>query len=84
MSFGLTNVSTVFQHTMNDIFWEHIDDFVVIHLDDILIYSKNEEDHTKHVRLVLEKLRGQRLYSKRKKCLFYQTEMEFLGFIATT
>jgi hypothetical protein len=57
MPFGLTNAPAVFQHMMNDIFREHLDDFVVIYLDDILIFSKNEEEHKKHVRLVLEKLR---------------------------
>ena len=56
MPFGLTNAPAVFQHMMNDIFREHLDDFVVIYLDDILIFSKNEEEYEKHVRLVLEKL----------------------------
>ena len=84
MPFGLTNAPAVFQHMMNDIFLEHLDDFVVIYLDDILIYSKNKEEHEKHVRLVLEKLRERGLYAKLEKCLFHQTEMEFLGFVATT
>lgn len=84
MPFGLTNAPAVFQHMMNDIFREHLDDFVVIYLDDILIYSKNEEEHEKHVRLVLEKLRERGLYAKLEKCLFHQSEMEFLGFVATT
>ena len=69
---------------MNDIFREHLNDFVVIYLDDILIFSKNKGEHEKHVRLVLEKLRERGLYAKLEKCLFHQTEMEFLGFIATT
>ena len=56
MPFGLTNAPVVFQHMMNDIFREHLDDFVVIYLDDILIFSTNEGEHKKHVRLVLEKL----------------------------
>ena len=84
MPFGLTNVPAVFQRMMNDIFWEHLDDFIVIYLDDILIFSKNEKEHEKHVCLVLEKLREQGLYAKLEKCLFHQTEMEFLKFIATT
>ena len=84
MPFGLTNAPKVFQHMMNDIFQGHLDDFVVIYLDDILIFSKNKEEHKKHVRLVLEKLRKRGLYAKLEKCLFHQTEMEFLGFIATT
>ena len=69
---------------MNDIFREHLDDFIVIYLDDILIFSKNEEEHEKHVPLVLEKLRERGFYAKLEKCLFHLTKMEFLGFIATT
>jgi hypothetical protein len=84
MPFGLTNAPAVFQHMMNDIFREYLDDFVVIYLDDILIFSKNEEEHEKHVRLILKKLRERGLYAKLEKCLFHQTEMEFLGFVATT
>ena len=84
MPFGLTNAPAVFQHMMNDIFREYLDDFVVIYLDDILIFSKNEEEHEKHVQLVLKKLRERGLYAKLEKCLFHQTEMEFLGFVATT
>ena len=84
MPFGLTNAPAVFQYMMNDIFREYLDDFIVIYLDDILIYSKNEEEHDKHVCLVLEKLHERGLYAKLEKCQFHQTEMEFLGFIATT
>ena len=69
---------------MNDIFREHLDDFVIIYLNDILIFSKNEEEHKKHVCLVLEKLRERGLYAKLEKCLFHPTKMDFLGFIATT
>ena len=58
MPFGFTNDPAVFQHMINDIFREYLDNFVVIYLDDILIFSKNKEDHEKHVRLVLEKLRN--------------------------
>jgi hypothetical protein len=54
MPFGLTNTLVVFQQKMNDILWEYLDHFVVIYLDDILIYSKNEEEHKHHVRLVLK------------------------------
>ena len=67
---------------MNDIFREHLDDFVVIYLDGILIFSKNKEEHEKHVRMVLENLREQRLNAILEKCVFHQTEMEFLRFIA--
>ncbi len=57
MPFGLTNAPAVFQHLMNDIFWEYMDEFVVVYLDDILIFSKDQETHDKHVRLVLATLR---------------------------
>jgi hypothetical protein len=56
MPLELTNAPAFFQHMMNDIFWDYLDHFVVIYLDDILIYSKNEEEHKHHVRVVLEKL----------------------------
>ena len=81
MPFGLTNAPAIFQHLMNDIFREFLDDFVVCYLDDILIYSKNEEDHKQHVRLVLEKLRNAGLYAKLEKCVFHQPQVEFLGYI---
>ena len=81
MPFGLTNAPAIFQHLMNDIFREFLDDFVVCYLDDILIFSKNEVDHEKHVRLVLEKLRNAGLYAKLEKCVFHQPQVEFLGYI---
>jgi hypothetical protein len=52
MPFGLTNAPAIFQHLMNDVFWEFLDNFVVCYLDDILVFSKNEEEHINHVRLV--------------------------------
>jgi hypothetical protein len=55
MPFGLTNAFVVFQHMMNDNFYEYLDDFVVCYIDDILIFSKNMVDHERHVRLVWEK-----------------------------
>jgi hypothetical protein len=83
MPFGLTNAPAVFQHMMNDIFWEYLDHFFVIYLDDTLIYSKNEKKHEHHVRLVLEKLREYGFYAKQEKCLFYQSMVEFLGYIVS-
>ena len=56
MPFGLTNASAIFRHLMNDVFREFLDHFVVVYLDDILVFSKNEKDHENHVQLVLEKL----------------------------
>ena len=81
MPFGLTNAPAIFQHMMNNIFREFLDDFVVCYLDDILIYSKNPEDHEQHVRLVLQKLRDSGLYAKLEKCMFHKPEVEFLGYI---
>ncbi len=81
MPFGLTNALVVFQHLMNDVFREFLDDFVVCYLDDILVFSKNEEEHINHVRLVLEKLRTLGLYAKLEKCVFHQPQVEFLGYI---
>jgi hypothetical protein len=66
---------------MNDVFREFLDDFVVCYLDDILVFSQNEEEHINHVRLVLEKLRTARLYAKLEKCVFHQPQVEFLGYI---
>jgi hypothetical protein len=79
--FGLTNTLAIFQHLMNDIFQELLDDFVVCYLDDILIFSKNEKDHEKHVRMVLQKLHNARLYAKLETCVFHQPQVEFLGYI---
>jgi hypothetical protein len=81
MPFGLTNAPAVFQHLMNDVFREFLNDFVVCYLDDILVFSKNEEEHINHVRLVLEKLRTVGLYAKLEKCIFHQPQVEFLGYI---
>src|SRR3954470_19256902 len=64
MSFGLTNAPAAFSCLMNSIFMEYLDKFIVISLDDILIYSKNEEEHAEHHKLVLMKLREHRLYAK--------------------
>ena len=64
MSFGLTNAPATFSRLMNSIFMEYLDKFVVVYLDDILIYSKNEAEHAEHLRLVLTKLQEHRLYAK--------------------
>jgi hypothetical protein len=77
MSFGLTNASAYFMYLMNKVFMEYLDKFVVIFIDDILIFSKTEE-HEKHQRMVLEKLRSNQLYAKFSKCEFWLTEVAFL------
>ena len=81
MSFGLTNAPAAFQSWMNDIFREIAGVFVVVYLDDILIYSDSEADHIQHVRRVLEILRRERLSLRLEKCSFHVKEIDFLGFI---
>ena len=70
MSFGLTNAPAYFMNMMNKVFMEFLDKPVVVFIDDILVYSKNEEEHKEHLRLVLGKLREHQLYAKFRKCEF--------------
>jgi hypothetical protein len=81
MPFGLTNAPAVFQNLMNDIFHDVTDQFCIVYLDDILIYSDNVEDHNEHVRLVLTRLLKNKLYAKAEKCQFLRESIEFLGYI---
>jgi hypothetical protein len=83
MSFGLTNAPAYFMNLMNKLFMEYLDQFVVVFIDDILVYSQNEETHEDHLRLVLQKLRDNQLYAKFSKCDFWLTEVAFLGHIIT-
>jgi hypothetical protein len=80
MSFGLTNAPAYFIYLMNKVFIEYMDKFFVVFIDDILIFSKTEE-HEKHLRLVLKKLRSNHLYAKFSKCEFWLTEVTFLGHV---
>jgi hypothetical protein len=84
MSFGLTNAPTYFMYLMNKVFMEYLDKFVVVFIDDILIFFKMEEEHEKYLRLVLEKLRSNQLYAKFSKCEFWLTEVAFLGHVIST
>jgi hypothetical protein len=70
MSFGLTNAPAYFMYLMNKVFMEYLDKFVVVFIDDILVYSRNEEEHEEHLRLVLQKLKDNQLYAKLSKCEF--------------
>ena len=79
LPFGLTNAPGTFMHLMHQAFREHLDDFVLVFLDDILIFSKTLEEHEDHVRKVLDILRREKLYAKESKCEFFRTEVEFLG-----
>ena len=79
MSFGLTNVPAYFMYLMNSVFMPELDKFVVVFIDDILIYSKNEEDHANHLQVVLQRLRDHRLYAKFSKCEFWLNSVNFFG-----
>jgi hypothetical protein len=79
MSFGLTNAPAYFMYLMNSVFMPKLDKFVVVFIDDILVYSKNEDDHIKHLHTVLQRLRDHRLYAKLSKCDFWLKEIKFLG-----
>jgi hypothetical protein len=81
MSFGLTNVPAVFMDTMNRVFHDYLDQFTVVFIDDILIYSKTSEEHEEHLRKVLERLRSEKLYAKLEKCEFWLDSMSFLGHV---
>jgi len=76
---GLKNAPAIFQSMMNRILQPYLNQFVVVYLDDILIYSKTEEEHLKHIDLVLEILKKNKLYANKEKCQFFKTEVEFLG-----
>ena len=71
MPFGLSNAPIVFMCLMNGLFRECLDKFVIVFLDDILIYSTSEEEHEENLRMVLQVLREHKLYAKLSKCIFY-------------
>lgn len=80
LPFGLCNAPPTFQRLMNDTLGNCIDNFALVYLDDILIYSSTKEQHEQHVRHVLERLRQAKLVANLKKCEFFKTELEFVGF----
>jgi hypothetical protein len=79
MSFGLTNAPAYFIYLMNSVFMQELDKFVVVFIDDILIYSKTPEDHAKLLHVILQCLRDHRLYAKFSKCEFWLDTVKFLG-----
>ncbi|QRW22949.1 Retrotransposable element Tf2 protein [Rhizoctonia solani] len=83
MTFGLTNAPAAFQHFMNELFKDLLDVCVIIYLDDILIYSKDDVSHTKHVHEVLKRLMDNQLFCKASKCTFHVTSVEYLGIIVS-
>ena len=80
MPFRLCNAPATFQRIMNTILREGLDRFVLVFLDDILIYSRTREEHEQHIRAVLNRLPQNKFFGRLKKCDFFQTEVEYLGF----
>ena len=80
MPFGVTNAPATFQRLMNTLFKDELDDFVLVYLDDILIFSQSLQEHIRHIRQALEKLREAKLYARLHKCSFFQEQVEYLGF----
>src|ERR1700744_4376581 len=78
MPFGLTNAPATFMHLMQQTFRQYLDDFVIVFLDDVLIYSQTKAEHAQHLRTVLQVLRDKKLYAKLSKCEFFSTEIGFL------
>ena len=81
MSFGLTNAPAHFMYLMNYVFMPELDKFVVVFIDDILIYSKTKKEHAEHLRIVLTRLREHQLYAKFSKCEFWLDKVHFLGHV---
>jgi hypothetical protein len=84
MSFGLTNTPTHFMYLMNSVFMEELDKFVVVFIDDILVFSKSRKEHEEHLRIILQRLRDHQVYAKFNKCEFWLTEVQFLGHVVSS
>ena len=83
MSFGLTNAPAVFMDLMNRVFCSFLDKFIVVFIDDVLVYSKSIEEHREHLRMVLQTLREHQLYANFSKYEFWLEEVVFLGHVVT-
>ncbi|MBW0583536.1 hypothetical protein O181_123251 [Austropuccinia psidii MF-1] len=83
MPFGLTNAPASFQNLVNDIFADFLEVFVVVYLDDIMVFSSSEEEHVKHVASVLQRLRDNNLFAKASKCVFHASSVEYLGYVVS-
>ena len=84
MPFGLTNAPAAFMALMNNIFTPYLDQFVVVFIDDILVYSKDEDQHAEHLIVVLQTLREHKLYAKFTKCEIWLRKVSFLGHIVSS
>jgi hypothetical protein len=81
MSFGLTNALAHFMYLMNSVFMSKLNKFLMVFIDNILVYSKNEEEHEQHLHIILQRLRDHQLYAKFSKCAFCLKEVPFLGHV---
>ncbi|MBW0559962.1 hypothetical protein O181_099677 [Austropuccinia psidii MF-1] len=84
MPFGLTNAPASFQNLVNDIFQDLLNVYVVVYLDDIMVFSKSEEEHVTHVSTVLSRLRANNPFAKASKCLFHVSSVEYLGYVVSS
>jgi hypothetical protein len=84
MLFGVTNAPRVFMEYINRIFHSYLDRFVVVFINDILVFSKSEEEHAEHLRIVLRTLQEKKLYAKLSKCEFWLKEVSFLGHVVSS
>ena len=83
MPFGLTNAPAAFRDLMHRVFQPCLDQFVMVFVNDILIYSQSEKEHENHLRIVLQALRDHELYAKFRKCEFWLTKVRFLGHVVS-
>ncbi|KAH7621122.1 putative Transposon Tf2-6 polyprotein [Nannochloris sp. 'desiccata'] len=83
MPFGLNNAPATFSRLMMNIFQDYINDFVLVYMGDILIFFKDEAEHEKHLKLVLDRLREKGLVAKKSKCSFFKTDIDYLGFVVS-
>ena len=84
MSFRLINALAMFQKLINHVLYDHLNEFIITYLDDILIYFENEENHEKHVKKILKRLQEKNLYLKTEKCKFHKQWVEYLEHIIMT
>ena len=84
MPFGLTNALVAFMDLINRVFKPYLDTFLIMFIDDILVYSRSEEEHAEHLRIVLQTLRDKQLYAKFSKCEFWLEKVVFLGHVIST